>query len=929
MKNFILVFLAAVLISSIASGQAITTDPVVVVTGKVIKIFFDTSKDNNQGKLQNYTGDLYAHTGVTLKHGTTWMHVIGTWGDNTKQPKLTKIGTYQYELDITPDIASFYSLALTDTVTQIDLVFRSSDASKQTKPDIFISVFQPGLNASITLPVNKTMVVELNSTIPVQASATLADSITLYINNQYIRSGSTPDSLIYSIMASQYGDFWVKAVAWKKPAFAADSFFVYVRRPLDVESLPAGLNDGINYTGPTSVTLVLLAPYKYYAFAMGDFNGWRAGDSSYMKVTPDGQRYWLAISGLIPGKEYRFQYLVDSTLIAEPYCDKVLDPDNDQYISASTYPNLIQYPRDTTTGLLSVLQTNQQPYNWKTTAFQPPQKTKLVIYELLVRDFVATHCYKTIADTLDYLQRLGVNAIEIMPLTEFEGNSSWGYNVSFYFAPDKYYGPKNTLKALVDSCHSRGIAVIMDLVMNDCFGSSPFVQLYLNYYAPDQIIMKLPNPWFNAISPNPVYHWGADFNHESPETQKFVDRVTSYWMTEYHIDGFRFDFAKGYTNTPGDGSAYDASRIAILKRIANKIWSVNSNAYVILELFADNSEEKVLAEYGMMPWGNMNSQYCQAAMGYASDLTWGTSLARTWTAPNLVSYMESHDEERMMYQAVNYGNANASYNIKDVQTALKRMELSTVFFLTIPGPKMIWQFGELGYDISINYNTRTGEKPILWNYYNQMPRYRLYLIYEILNKLRKTQDAFSTSSYTYSFTGMQKSLQLNSAGTSFDVLGNFDIVPAPISPAFQQTGKWYEYFTDDSITVAGVNDPITLQPSEYRLYTTTRLSSPKNILGVKDINASDAGSFATVYPNPSGASFYFEITGIQPSDLTISIFDISGRIIRQITGRISSPEKEKFTWDGRTTGGDEAGKGMYFARITAGMKSEVIRLIKN
>ena len=58
------------------------------------------------------------------------------------------------------------------------------------------------------------------------------------------------------------------------------------------------------------------------------------------------------------------------------------------------------------------------------------------------------------------------------------------------------------------------------------------------------------------------------------QTQKLVDRVTSYWLTEYNIDGFRFDFTKGFTNTPGDGSAYDASRISILKRMAYQVWSV-------------------------------------------------------------------------------------------------------------------------------------------------------------------------------------------------------------------------------------------------------------------------------------------------------------------------------------------------------------------
>ena len=78
----------------------------------------------------------------------------------------------------------------------------------------------------------------------------------------------------------------------------------------------------------------------------------------------------------------------------------------------------------------------------------------------------------------NYIERLEINAIELMPTNEFEGNSSWGYNPNYYFAPDKYYGPRNNFKAFVDACHERGIAVIIDLVLNHAYGSCPFVQMY-------------------------------------------------------------------------------------------------------------------------------------------------------------------------------------------------------------------------------------------------------------------------------------------------------------------------------------------------------------------------------------------------------------------------------------------------------------------
>ena len=927
MRNSILIILLIFAFSLIASGQMVTTDPAVPTTGKLIKIFYDSSKD--AGDLHNYTGDLYVHTGVILEGITAWQHVIGIWGNNTNQPKLTKVSTYLYELDITPDIKTFYGILPAEKVLKIGLVFRNAAANLQTRPDIFIDVFQIGLNCTFTLPIKSSFVVEKDKQISISVSATLADSLSLYINNQFVKTSSNPDLLTYTVSADQYGEYWVKAIAWDKPAFVADSFFYYVRKPVVSEALPAGLKDGINYNSSTSVTLVLHAPYKNYVFATGDFTNWLACEKSYMKRTPDNERYWVQINGLVPGKEYRFQYLVDTALyIAEPYSDKVLDPDNDQYITTATYPNLIQYPKDTASGIVSILQTSQIPYSWQTTNFLPPQKSNLVIYELLVRDFTAKHDYKTLIDTLSYLDNLGVNAIELMPVNEFEGNLSWGYNPSFYFAPDKYYGTKNDLKAFVDSCHNRGIAVIMDMVLNHCFGQSPFVQLYLDHYATDEIIMKLPNPWFNAQSPNPVYKWGADFNHESPSTQELVDRILSYWMTDYKVDGFRFDFSKGFTNTPGDGGSYDASRIAILKRMANHIWSVKPDAYVILEHFAPNSEEKELADYGMMLWGNINYNYAEAAMGYTSDLTSVSSQGRGWSVPNLVSYMESHDEERLMYKTITYGTAAGDYNTQNLKVALKRMQLAALFFLTIPGPKMIWQFGELGYDISIDAGGRTSEKPIKWDYFLDTDRYRLFLVYKLLNKLRETQPVFGTSIYSYSLSSPLKRIQLLHSTMNVNVLGNFGVTLASIDPAFPQAGKWYEYFTGDSIIVANVNDPLNFQPGEYRLYTTKKLASPKLILGIEDQRITEKELFVSVYPNPSPGEFTFKIQSHYPTSASVSVFDITGKMIKQLKTNIPSDGYQSVKWDGKSADGAVTPRGIYFVQVRTALRYETVKIIK-
>ncbi|HCC71652.1 MAG TPA: alpha-amylase, partial [Bacteroidales bacterium] len=119
-----------------------------------------------------------------------------------------------------------------------------------------------------------------------------------------------------------------------------------------------------------------------------------------------------------------------SVRIGDPYAEKVLDPWNDQYITDETYPGLIDYPEGKATGLVTVIHPGDPVYNWSVTDFQPPAKEDLVIYELHLRDFLASHDYLTLIDTLNYLDNLGVNAVELMPVNEFDGNLSWGYNPS-------------------------------------------------------------------------------------------------------------------------------------------------------------------------------------------------------------------------------------------------------------------------------------------------------------------------------------------------------------------------------------------------------------------------------------------------------------------------------------------------------------------
>ena len=887
-------------------GQVITAQPEFPTESDAVTIYFDATQGNQE--LKDYTGDIYAHTGVITNESTStsnWKYVIAGWTENTEKAKLTKESTNLYSLEIGPNVRSFYGVAEDEEILQLAFVFRSSDGSKVGREadggDIFYDIYPEGLNVNITSPVNDYIALP-GETIQIDASSNDADSLFLLIDDVLILE--LPGAEInYSYTENTSGSHKIKVTAKTIDESKSDSVSFFVRGGNNQAELPAGWVKGINYLADDSVGFVLFAPNKEFVFVLGDFNDWRISENYLMNQTADGDYYWLALGNLTPNQEYVFQYYIDGELrVADPYTEKTSDP-NDSYISESTYPGLIDYPQSKTTHVASVLETNQTEYDWVNANYTVPDKKNLIIYELLIRDFIEKHDYKTLIDTLDYLDSLGINAIELMPFNEFEGNESWGYNPSFYFAPDKYYGPKDDLKAFIDSCHGRGIAVIMDMVLNHSFGQSPLVRMYFDPSAGDYGQPTAENPWYNEESPNQTYSWGFDFNHESDYTKEFVDSVNRFWMEKYKVDGFRFDFTKGFTNTPGDGWYYDNARINILKRMALKIWEVNPNAYVILEHLAENSEEKDLANFGMLLWGNINHEYAEASMGYSSDISGISYKKRTWNDPHLVGYMESHDEERLMYKNLQWGNSNTEYDITYLYTALKRIELAANFFIPVPGPKMIWQFGELGYDYSIDYDCRVCNKPIRWDYFTSN-RKKLYHVFKELNNLKTNYNVFSTTDYTLTQNGKLKSLILSGDEMDVVILGNFDIVTQDINPQFPYAGSWYEFYTGDTLDVTNTDDLISLVAGEYRLYTSQKLYDPNIPASAGGLNHSNYDHIM-VYPNPSSNIFYFRFTDNQLTG-TLSIYDLQGKLV--YTDQIESQNQIEFN-------SSSVPKGIYFYKM--------------
>ncbi len=722
---------------------------------------------------------------------------------------------------------------------------------------------------------------------------------------------------------------------------------------------PEGLEDGITYVDDTTVRLSLFAPYKGFVHVVGDFNGWRADNASLLfrdaegdPATADSVWWWTELSGLAPGEPAVFQYLVDGALrIADPYSALVLTGD-DPFISEATFPDLPPYPAEAAGRPATLLRPGAEEYEWQVDDFERPAQEDLVVYELLVRDFLAAHAYDTLADTLDYLDRLGVNAIELMPVAEFGGNINWGYQPQFHLALDKYYGPPEQLKAFVDAAHARGIAVILDVVYNHADSPSPLVDLYGCTEASLYTNSPARHP-FNVF---------CDLDHTNAAVQHWLDRANRWWIEEYRVDGFRFDLAGGFMQT-GSFFGYNPQRIRLLQRMADEMWDVDDEAIIILENLIDSPAEFLdLAQYGqperpgMMVWHTMHRAYSQSAMGYLdADSDLGDTYPPSWIAgmplSGAVTYMESHDEQWMMFLNRTFGNSAGGYDVTDLGTALDRQKLAGTFFFPVPGARMMWQFGEVGYgggpgeclkpgdgsngDCLPSDPSRTGPKPIRWEYADDPARERLYQTWAALLGLRRDYALFTSPDTEVTIAAgpgdAARSITLTLDGapegepSAAVIVGNFGLVARDIAQAFPSSGTWYEFFTDTEREVAGTHASVVLAPGFARIFTDVDVPSPELDIYTVEAEGGPATPLAfgldAAYPNPFAETATIGYTLPAPGEVRVSVYDVLGRRVAVLADGPMPAGAHRAVLDG-------AGlpSGTYVVRLTAGARSATTRL---
>ena len=866
-------------------AQVVTTTPTFITqNGGSVDVVFDATLGN--AGLKNYSGtDVYAYTGViTTTSNGSWVHAPSAWLDNSAKYLMTSLGNNKWKLSITPSIVSYYGVTAGETVTKMAFVFRNSTGAITGRntggADIFVDVYQAGLNVVFTNPAANQSVA-LGTVMNIQFGASAPSNLNLLINGTSVQTALTSTTLSYPYTFAIGGNYTLIAQASLSGVLVADTIQIFVPEAVTSQARPSGVKDGINYIDNSTATLVMYAPGKSSVFLIGDFNNWTQQNTYQLKK--DGDYWWYTLTGLTPGQLYGFQYLVDGSLkVSDPYTEMVLDPSNDQYINstATIYPNLKPYPVGKTVGLVATLETAKPAYVWEVPTFTMPVAQNMVIYELLLRDFTPEKTLAAAITKLDYLKNLGITAIELMPVQEFDGNLSWGYNPNHYFAPDKAYGNEDMYKKFIDECHKRGMAVFLDMVFNQATGQCPFAMLYWD------AVNSRPatnNPWMNPVAPHP-YSVFNDFNHSFSGTKEYFKRVLQYWITEYKVDGYRMDLAKGFTQNITSGepavSNYDQSRVNNLTDYYNAAKSVKSDVMFILEFLGygsnsdGNAEENQYASEGIYLWRNLNNAYSQAAMGYQTGSDFSAMVA---TPPNWVGYAESHDEERNFYNAKISGLGGMT---TDSIARVNRVPLNIAFTTLLPGPKMIYEFGEIGYDYSINsLGGRTNEKPSAWGWLNLAHRKAASDACAKIISLRKLYPtAFTQGTFALNIAladwNTGRRIALTHTDLNMIVLGNFNASATIVAtPNFQKTGIWYNLLTGEQLNVTNTAMTISMLPGQVLIYTDRIINLPNGVN-----NPIDQSGISVFPTETSGLVYITSPVAVK----NVNIYSLQGSLVKTI-----------------------------------------------
>lgn len=865
--------------------------------------------------LKNLNTDLYAHIGVfTTKSPSAWAYVKTDWSENVAANTFKRVAANTYQLTI-GDMRTYFGINdATEKITKICVIARTATGTAQTK-DYFIDVFPEGLQLAFeSTPENTVLLSSTNITF--NAYVTDNADISIYLNNELKKAETGQTKLSYSQTFSQQGGSWeVKAVAKKGSEIKESVINVIYLKPSPQQNHPKGnpkANQGAVKNADGTVTFCVAAPDKSNVVLVGSWDGYKPLDKNIMKYQDyNGYRYfWTTVSGLENSTYYPYYYLVDGKYkVGDPYTHLALDYNSDKWLfnesSEDVFPDRPKYPYDIIDdAMMGVYKGDLDDYNWSKASdnFKIADRNSMVIYELLLRDFTGTSStadgtVRGAIEKIPYLKSLGVSAVELMPIMEFDGNNSWGYNTNFYMAPDKSYGSPDDYKEFIDRCHQEGIAVILDIVLNHTPGLHPWYAMY----------EPGTSPFYNKTAPH-SYSVYNDIKQEYPLVEEHWKDVLKYWMTVYRVDGFRFDLVKGLGDSSSYGSGGDAntnkdnqSRIDRMKRLHAYMKTINPNVIHINEDLAGTGEETQLGNDGQLQWNKQNPNSGEYARGTAADLSYFLSTNCSRPAFSTVDYAESHDEERLGYTAKKNG-VNATIKSSE-SNRMKRLGSVAAQMLMTPGPKMIWQFGELGNEQTTKNGSdnNTDAKEVHWEYLDNANRAALHDNYKALCWLRRDNPEMFSDGTTCTYTGFN-----STSGRSIKLTnGNKEII-AFINPSISSSA---------GVQLSGTK----ITPSNYKVIATSKGFTPTLQGNATRINVQvPANSFCVLATKDiAGVD---EIT-IDDSTSKNSVYGASGRIV--IVGEYDNVEV--YNMAGMRMGSLEVTSGIYIVNVDGQVHKVIVK----
>ena len=635
-----------------------------------------------------------------------------------------------------------------------------------------------------------------------------AETVEFWVDGEYLGIDETsPFEESWIPESSEFGNATIVAIAHGSNSGVSYLFrHVYILYEIVEEPVPTGITDGVNIAGNT-ITISLYAPFKNFIAVKGSWNQ-EYPNGELMKISGD-TLWWYQIE--LPDGEHSYQYNVDDEkLVADPWSKDVtwLDPSG-------------QWESGDYTHAKTVFSVGAPEFEWTDQNYNRPEQKDVIIYEMHIGDFngdpVNTGTFQDVTGKIQegYFNDLGINTIELMPVNECEGDWSWGYNPSFYMAPESSYGTPDDLKELVNTAHEHGISVLFDVVFNHLWGSSPLFQLYQpldNWDYEDHNYDHCPY-FHNEESP-----WGYKLQHwhevdgRQYRAWKHISDVLLSYVYDYHADGFRFDV------TAGIGWGGDENGSSFYADLLDDI-----DPSLILVAEEDNPYQINNSDFDSgWDWSYHHAIF-NNLMGYSSNM-WEVQNHLQWWSQNWsehthpCNYTVSHDETRIIYEAITYANMN-------LEEAHKKSKLGAAVLFTGTGTPMMYHGQEFGQNSPVSLDPQ----PLQWENLDSPSGADLFNYFKGLLWLRNNWEVIRGANLEIIYlNNSQKIIGMKrhdeGLGQTVYCVMNFNSNDQTISELpFPYAGVWYEFIQDTQLeTDSGIFSNYFIPASSSKIYTNYR-----------------------------------------------------------------------------------------------------------